>query len=421
MIPEKVSQGKNIHASPGDTCRQHMKTATAFFRRPADEPTSSQADVMKMPRGIFIREKTRTAQRRPECRPGTDNICRCLVPLILGCIIALSVFSSGCTNSAPPTGTLQNSTEITVTDSLGNVVHLPGPASRVVCLNSDATEMLIALESGNSIVGVTDTTLKNPQFSLLIPNAVSVGTWDAPSLERILGLQPDAIISYSGYRLKNADQFERAKIPVIYIDCNRLSTLRNDARMMGLITGHQNAAERYIRFVDKWTSYTAKKTNGTLLTPVYIEGYSDFMAQGTNSSIDDLVTFSRGANIAAAQGKSYVKVTQEWIIKENPPVIIKVAPDPLPEGKTLDDYREQVMNRPALADVKAIQDGSVYALNGKVVVGPRAPAGLPLVASILHPVQFSGTNPSEALDEYSREFVPGANATQAISPLPKRS
>jgi len=365
--------------------------------------------------------KKSIAQRRPECRPGTDNVCRCIVPLILACLIALSVFSSGCTSSAPTTRTLQNSTEITVTDSLGNVVHLPGPASRVVSLNSDATEMLIALGAGNSVVGVTGTTLNNPQLAPLIPNAVSVGTWDAPSLERILGLQPDAIISYSGYRLKNADQFERAKIPVIYIDCNRLSTLRNDARTMGLITGHQNAAERYIRFVDKWTSYITEKTNGTQLTPVYIEGYSDYMAQGTNSSIDDLVTFSRGSNIAAGQGKSYVKVTPEWIIKENPPVIIKVAPDPLPEGKTLDNYREQVMNRPALADVRAVREGRVYALNGKVVVGPRAPTGLPFVASILHPVQFSGTNPSEALNEYTREFVPGANATQAISPLPKGS
>ncbi|MFA7303635.1 MAG: ABC transporter substrate-binding protein [Methanoregula sp.] len=341
--------------------------------------------------------------------------------LLLFILLAGLMLLCGCINSSPSPAGSSNSTTITVTDSLGNVIQMPGPASRIVCLNSDATEMLIALGAGNSIVGVTDTTLKNSQLAPLIPNAKNVGTWDAPSLERILSLQPDAVISYSGYRLKNADQFEHAKIPVIYIDCNRLSTLKSDARSMGLITGHQADADRYIVFFDKWFGYTTQKTAGTDLTPVYIEGYSEYMAQGTNSSIDDIVNVARGSNIAAGEGKSYVKVTPEWIIKENPPVIIKVAPDPLPEGKTLGDYREQVMSRPALADVQAVQDGNVYAISGKVVVGPRAPAGLPLIASILHPVQFSGTNPSDALNEYAGEFVPGANATQAISPLSKGS
>jgi iron complex transport system substrate-binding protein len=305
---------------------------------------------------------------------------------------------------------------ITVTDSLGNVIQLPGPASRVVSLNSDATEMLIALGAGDSVVGVTDTTLKNPQLAPLIPNAKSVGTWDAPSVERILGLKPDAIISYSGYRLKNADQFERANIPVIYIDCNRLSTLKGDARLIGQITGHEEDADRYIRFFDKWSAYTTQKTAGIPLTPVYIEGYSDYMAQGVNSSIGDMVQLARGGNIAARESQAYVKVTPEWVIRENPQVIIKVAPDPMPEGKTLDSYREQVSTRPALADIRAVRDGMVYAVNGKVVVGPRSPAGLPLVAAILHPDSFTGTNPGEALDEYSRDFVPGANSTLAVSP-----
>lgn len=331
-------------------------------------------------------------------------------------ILAGLVLLSGCTSPASIPVSPANSTAITVTDSLGNVIQLPGPASRVVSLNSDATEMLIALGAGNSVVGVTETTLKNAQLAPLIPNATSVGTWDAPSVERILGLKPDAIISYSGYRLKNADQFERANIPVIYIDCNRLSTLRGDARLMGLITGHQEAADRYIRFVDKWSGYTREKTAGTSPTPVYVEGYSDYMAQGVNSSIGDIVELARGGNIASGHSQAYIKVTPEWVIRENPQVIVKVAPDPLPAGKTLDSYREQVSNRTALTDVSAVSDGRVYALNGKVVVGPRSPAGLTLVATILHPESFAGTNPGEALDEYARDFVPGANATQAISP-----
>jgi len=336
--------------------------------------------------------------------------------LILAGILAALIVIVGCTNSATPSTAATPRAAITITDSLGNTVQLDGPASRIVSLNSDATEMLIALGAGNSIVGVTDTTLKNSQLAPLIPNAVSVGTWDAPSVERILGLKPNAIVSYSGYRLKNADQFERSKITVIYIDCNRLTTLRSDARSLGQMTGQESNASRYIRFFDAWYAYTTEKTAGTVLTPVYVEGYSDYMAQGVNSSIGDMVLVARGSNIAATESKSYVKVTPEWLIKENPSVIIKVAPDPIPEGRTLDSYRQQVADRPALADVSAVANGDVYAISGKVVVGPRAPAGLPLVAAILHPELFSGTDPLTALDEYSRDFVPGANSTAAVSP-----
>lgn len=335
---------------------------------------------------------------------------------IILAVLAGLIVAMGCSGS--PTAQAAHNATIQVTDSQGNTFQLPGPATRIVCLNSDSAEMLIALGAGGSVVGVTETTLKNTQLAPLLPNATSVGTWDAPSLERILGLQPDAIISYSGYRLKNADQFERAKIPVIYVDCNRLSTIRKDARIMGTITGHGEEADRYVRFVDKWEAYVAGKTGSANLTPVYIEGYAEYMAQGSGSSIDDLVSLARGSNLAAGQEKSYVKVTPEWVIKENPPVIIKVAPDPLPEGKTLDSYREGVADRPALADVLAVRNGTVFALSGKVAVGPRAPAGLPIVAAILHPDDFSGTDPTDALDEYAADFVPGANLSQAVSPLP---
>jgi iron complex transport system substrate-binding protein len=336
--------------------------------------------------------------------------------LVLAGIIWL-VLAMGCTGSPGVSGTVQNSS-VSITDSQGNTFQLSGPATRIVCLNSDAAEMLVALGAGRSVVGVTETTLENTQLAPLLPNATSVGTWNAPSLERILGLQPDAIISYSGYRLKNADQFERAKIPVIYIDCNRLSTIREDADRLGTLTGHRAEAAKYSAFVDKWEAYVKEKTGSSALTSVYVEGYSDYMAQGSGSSIDDMFGLAGGSNLAAGQGKSYVKVTPEWVIKENPPVILKIAPDPLPEGKTLDTYQEQVADRAAFADLSAVQNKRVFALSGKVAVGPRAPAGLPVVAAMLHPEDFSGTDPLAALNEYAGTFVPGANSSQVVSPMP---
>ena len=333
--------------------------------------------------------------------------------LLFTAIIICSVFISSCYGAEQ-----SSSGSVSFTDGSGKLITLEKPASRIVSLNSDATEMLVALKANNKIVGVTDTTMKNQQLSPFLTDAKSVGTWDAPNVERILALKPDAIMTYSSYRLKNADKFERSGIQMIALDCNKLSTITSDADSIGKLTGNTKEAESYIKYANDQISSINKLVGDLKGTRVYVEGYSSYSAQGATSSIGNMVKTANGENIAGDQDKTYMKVTPEWVIKENPDVILKVTPDPLPEGKTVQDYQKEVISRTALSEVSAVKNGKVYALSGKLVLGPRAPAGLSYVAGGLHPEIVTETDIKAPLNQYAAEFVSGTNAGDQIEPFP---
>jgi iron complex transport system substrate-binding protein len=362
----------------------------------------------------MIQNKT---ERKVKSEPNSTKIVKCQgLAFVLLIFTIACLFSTGCVSSNGGNQTTQSA--ISFTDGYGNLITLDHPASRVVSLNSDATEMMVALKASDKIVGVTDTTLKNVQINPFLTNATSVGTWDAPNVERILALKPDAIITYSSYRLKNADQFERAGIQMIALDCNKLSTITSDAKSMGKLIGNEKEAEKYIDFTNGQVTSVKKLTENLNGTRVYVEGYSTYSAQGATSSIGDMVKTANGINIAGVQDKTYMKVTPEWVIKENPDVILKVSPDPLPEGKTLQDYQSELLSRTALSGVSAVKNGKVYALSGKLVLGPRAPAGLSYVAAALHPEIVNKTDINAPLNQYATEFVSGTNVGDQIEPFP---
>ena len=148
--------------------------------------------------------------------------------------------------------TLICSSEITFTDTSGETITLPGTAERIVCLNSDAAETMVILGAGDKVVGLTDSTLADTALMKHLPKATSVGNWQTPNIERILALKPDAVISYSSSRPKNADQLKNAGINLIYLDCYKFNTLEHDIQALGTLTGSEGKAERYITFMKKW-------------------------------------------------------------------------------------------------------------------------------------------------------------------------
>ncbi|MDD1725064.1 MAG: ABC transporter substrate-binding protein, partial [Methanospirillum sp.] len=130
-------------------------------------------------------------------------------------------------------GTSLCSASVEFTDSSGNSITLPAVADRVVCLNSDCAETMVVLGVGDKVVGVADSTTKDKVLISHLPKAVSIGEWQTPSIERVLALKPDAVITYSSSKPKNADQFVQAGINLIYLDCYKIDTLEHDVRALG--------------------------------------------------------------------------------------------------------------------------------------------------------------------------------------------
>jgi len=301
--------------------------------------------------------------------------------------------------------------DVTFTDTSGETITLPNPADRIVCLNSDSAEAIVALGAGNKVVGITDSTMTDAALMKHLPKAVSVGEWQTPGVERILAMKPDAVISYSSSRPKNADQLQNAGIRLIYLDCYKFNTLAHDIEAVGTLIGAEDKAKAYIAFMKKWEDEVISRTkniSGEEMPSVYIEGYSDYSAQGKDSGIDLLMSIAKGKNLAADLGEQWPKVTPEWIISKNPEIIIKAAS--VKPDKTLGQIREGVLSRTGFESLDAVKDKKVYVLNGDLIYGPRSPAGLVYLAKILHPDKFKDIDPSDVLKEYAKEFVSGVES-----------
>jgi iron complex transport system substrate-binding protein len=308
-------------------------------------------------------------------------------------------------------------TDITFTDTTGNIITLPGIAERVVCLNSDAAEVMVALGVGDRVIGVTDSTLKDVALMAHLPWAVSVGKWDTPSLEKVLELQPDAVIIYSSSRPKNVELFENAGIKLIALDCYRITTIEDDVTALGIMMGLEAEAAEYIVFFKKWDDMIRERVTDipdAEIPTVYIEGYTDYAAQGAGSGLDLMLGIAKGENIAASLGEQWPKVTPEWVLAQNPAFILKVC-NPTTE-LTTEDVWNSVMTREGLEVLQAVQHEDVYIINQNLAYGPRSIAGLVHVAKALHPSIFKDIDPSDVLYEYNDRFVSGMSGWDYYSP-----
>ncbi|MHB1297668.1 MAG: ABC transporter substrate-binding protein [Gemmatimonadaceae bacterium] len=91
-------------------------------------------------------------------------------------------------------------------DDFGDSLRLPAPATRVVSLNPNTTELVFALGYGDRLVGRTSWDLY-PAAARAVP---SVGDGMQPNVEAVLGQRPDLVLLYASASNRAAVQQLRA-------------------------------------------------------------------------------------------------------------------------------------------------------------------------------------------------------------------
>ncbi|MCK9579009.1 MAG: ABC transporter substrate-binding protein [Methanoregula sp.] len=315
---------------------------------------------------------------------------------------------------APATSSCQ---PLTITQTDGMTVSLPCEPQRIIAANANAAELLIAMGAGDRIVGVTESTKSVPYVMDKIPNAVSIGDWQNPNIERMLALNPDIVIAYSSSKPKNFDQITAANITIISLDCFKLSTLSSDARALGRLTGKMNEAEVYARLVEDTISDVTgrlKKIPSGTYPEVYFEMYTDYTVAAAGSGAHELVTGAGGKNIADDVSSSSVKVSPEWVVARQPEYILKVVSST--NTISLEEMVGSLKTRPGWEMIPAVKNDHVHAMKNEIVYGPRAYIGLVYTAQLLHPSEFRDLHPRQMLTDYDERYVAGTNKTGLIWP-----
>ncbi|WP_419657417.1 ABC transporter substrate-binding protein [Desulfosarcina variabilis] len=296
------------------------------------------------------------------------------------------------------------------TDALGRQVTIPTPVRRIVALNSDSLEILRTLKAQDRIVGVYAEILREPTFWGTLTNLPKTGGWRTPNLEAIADLAPDLVLTYSR---NPGEQFDRKMaalgIPVLRLDFYKLATLEDEVKRLGELLGKIDEARS---FCDWHAGHLALIRDRVAEAPhhpaVYIESYSDLSTVGPTSGAHEMCLLAGGRNIAADTVLPYPKITPEWVLAQNPEIIVKAAAwsngYQANGASSFNARRDAIMKRPVWSTIPAVQNGRVHVMDSAIWTGPRALIGVAWLARWFYPQRFADVDPNHWHGEYLQRF-----------------
>lgn len=298
----------------------------------------------------------------------------------------------------------------TVTDSTGQKVHFASQPQRIVCLDSDAYNLISMLGEQNKVVGVSKmmstTNAKGKEVA---------GTWQDPNVTQILALKADVVFAYAQYTNKKAvKELQDAGVKVVYINGDNIATLENDVTATGEIVGSTTKAQEFNTFASKYLNLvkeTVSKVPADKRVNAYIEEYGAGQTAGKGSAAQAFLEAAGINNIAADKGQ-FATVDPTWILSQNPDMVLKIETDGmgvLGQGvtsttKAADAYKDLV-SRTGWKDLKAVKDNNVHLIdNNSVLSDTDIIPGILYAAKWAYPEQFKDINPAQIQQQMQKEF-----------------
>ncbi|MFZ2472853.1 MAG: ABC transporter substrate-binding protein [Methanothrix sp.] len=303
---------------------------------------------------------------------------------------------------------------LTITDTAGREITFPQPIERVIVLSSDAAEAVVMLSAADKVVGVSDTVLKKGYYFPQLAKKQSIGKWNAPDYEMIgevakggeESVTPDILVIGYSYPDKSYGIFGVEKglapfrdIRAVALEFTKPENMTREIETLGQILGKETEAQDYINWYNEKRSAIEQAVNGLNKPKVYAEwsSTSDLSTLGAGSGFDQVLSVANGYNIAKKLGDSYPKVGWEWIVTQNPEVILKRqtqssdqkqigwAAGPSQDTVTLEAARNELLARSGASGISAVKADRVYVMDWDVLNGLDQIVGITYLAKLLHP------------------------------------
>jgi len=253
---------------------------------------------------------------------------------------------------------------------------------RIASVSPSATEMLFAIGVGDRVVGVTAFC----DYPLEAKEREKVGSLGTPDLERLLKVNADLLVTTPMRRPEVAARIERFGIHICTVEQRTLADVYASIIKLGKITGAEQranelAAEMKAREAE--IAHLYKDIPVEKRPRVYLElGAAPLITGGRLSFVNDVIEKAGGRNIAASIEKDWIKVDPEFVLRENPDIII--IGSMAMEGIA----REALAKRIGWSQIKAVREGRVIDdINPDYFLrpGPRIIEGLRMLAERFHP------------------------------------
>jgi iron complex transport system substrate-binding protein len=281
---------------------------------------------------------------------------------------------------------------ITVVDTLDRRVELPAEVRRVVSLNSDLTEVIVALGGTDKLVsgGYRVSQPGEAWISEKLPQLVKLPSPSSPAgvnLEQLAALRPDVIVSTLFGEIASdevLDSVGKLGIPIVIIGFERLGTYLDDLDLLATVLGLEERGRRLREFLRTQLDEVTRLTEGISAAErvsVY-HGLTDvYHSLGKGIFEHDQIAAAGGVNVAGELQGFGVQVSPEQLQRWNPDVIVLLW-----EGRTKD-----VLSDRKLSGLRAVRAGRVYRHpeQGWGFATPRSVFAIPWLADKLYPERFA--------------------------------
>lgn len=277
-------------------------------------------------------------------------------------------------------------------DATGGPAHTNDDpcAFRIISTVPSGTELIYALGCEQRLAGVTDF-CQYPPAARVLPK---IGGLFNPNFERLLALEPDAIIA-QGRAPKMTAFCQQHGIRLLRIRMNTVDIILEDTRLLGEQLGCTDRAMHLARDMEEQLATiraaVADRKRVRIFFSLYRLGGSTagISTVGRPSFITDLIDTAGGENIFADIEQPYPKISLESLLKRRPEVIIEPFP-----GDKLDpaDRQQRLQAWQSMSDLPAVAKGRIYFLPENLILkpGPRIVQTAKLLARTLHPDTCEG-------------------------------
>jgi iron complex transport system substrate-binding protein len=268
-----------------------------------------------------------------------------------------------------------------LTDELGRTVVVPDHPHRIVCLTPSLTETVYELGAGDLIVGVSDYTT----FPEEARSKPSVGGLLAPSMEKIIALQPDLVLSEMHLnRQETIQQLEKLSVPVFMVDPQGLAGVLRMVQSVGLAINRASEAESIVKRLSQKRDAIAAQVKGLPHPKVMVViWYDPVLTAGSKAFITDVIRAAGGDSVTADIPQAWPQISMEEVVRRAPDSLLLIKE--LHGGITL----ESLKSHAGWDRLDAVRHARVIYVDERLELpSPSVFAALEDLAESLHPTAF---------------------------------
>lgn len=271
---------------------------------------------------------------------------------------------------------------LTIIDITETAVTIPQEPQRIISIAPSNTEILFALGLEDKIVGITNYC----NFPEETKNIEKIGETFPLNLEKIVSLKPDLILAYAG-QLNEIPRLRELGLNTIVIEPLSLKETLKSIQMVATVGGIPEKGNILVKNLSQRVDQIKTEVSNLEITKkpkVFIGGiYETIWTPGEGTLFNELISLAGGTNIAAGFS-GWTKISLEFIVKEDPDIII-IPIGAMNPGDEL-KIKENIYQRPGWSNLSAVKNQKIFIVNEDLFFrpGPRLVDGLERLYKIFY-------------------------------------